>query len=438
MLVDDFTDRFRTLYPDLIGQRVVIAYSGGADSTALLLLLSSAALQLDLNAVHVHHHHRGVEADRDLEHCQQQCAQLSLPLTVVHLTPEPHPPEGREGSWRRLRYGALEEIRARIGADAIATGHHADDVAEGVLAGLLRGGGPRSLAGIERRWRDATVIRPLLDWTHDELTRWLESVSVSWCEDRTNTQTDHLRSRIRHEVLPFLERVAPSVRGHLRTLAHAIAEDERALAELAAQAGQLDPWHPAGGVRVDAVRTLPHAARHRWLPAQTEANEIGPVTRAQLGELDRLLDSGEPRGVTLGGRWRIVRAGGRLWLEPPTPPGPWEQSLCVGQEQALPLPGWRVRMRHREDTVARRDVFDRLTTNLRSVVIRSPLASDRIGPTDGHRRLRDVLRRRLPRHLRGAWPVVCDGDTLLWIPGVVTERHRSHVSGRNVVEVLYR
>jgi tRNA(Ile)-lysidine synthase len=438
MLPADFANRFRTEFPDAVGGQVVVAYSGGADSTALLHLLHSAALGLSLCAVHVHHHHRGAEADGDAEHCQRQCERLSIPFQVVHLTPEAHPPEGREGGWRRLRYEALERVRQQRAAAVVATGHHADDIVESVLVGLLRGGGPRSLAGIASRCRGGTVVRPLLHWSRAQLAAWLREQRIPWRDDDTNLDPEHLRNRIRHEVLPVLEQVSPSIRRQLVALASVLAEDEATLADLAAEAGHLDPWHPDGGVPVAMVRSLAPAARRRWLPAQTSHNGVGPVTRPQLDDLDRLLDVGRPRSVTLAGRWRIVRAGRTVWLEPPTPPPPWELRIAVGQTLALPLPGWFVQMRHAEDPAPTEPVFDQIRTESSAVTLRSPRSTDTVVMEGRARPLREVLRRRLPRHLRSSWPAVCEGDTLRWIPGVVSDRNRSCAGGGNVVEVIYR
>ena len=441
MLADAFAHRFCDQFPDLLQGSLVVAYSGGADSTALLHLLTHSSLDLRLTAVHVHHHHRGTDADEDAEHCQQHCLELGVPFELIHLRPEAHPPEGREGAWRRQRYQALQAFRRRLGADAVATGHQADDVDESVLLGIVRGGGPRALAGIRTRSGDGTVVRPLLGWSRPALVAWLEEQGIPWRTDPSNQSLHHLRNRIRHELLPVLERIAPSVRRQLQALAEALAEDEACLASLAAHGGQLDPWHPHGGVAVSAVRSLAPAVRRRWLAAQAHANGIGPITRAQIAELDRLLDTGTPRSVTLRGRWRVRQARQRLWLEPPTVPSPWQVTLGLGEEQDLPLPGWRARLRP-ADTPAQEPSYAQLAVEVEQLTVRSPRDADTVSSAGTRRPLGSILGRHLPRHLRLSWPVFCDGGTLLWLPGIwaapETCGGASSSPRGNVVEVLYR
>src|SRR5208337_3531897 len=150
-------------FPDLIGAPIVVALSGGGDSVALLLLLREASerLHCPVHAAHVHHHLRGEDADADAAYCGELCGRVGVPLVVEHLAPERPPGSSPEAWWRRQRYRALEGVRRRCGAAVVATAHTRDDQAETVLLKLLRGAGPRGVAGI--RPRVGNVIRPLLE-----------------------------------------------------------------------------------------------------------------------------------------------------------------------------------------------------------------------------------------------------------------------------------
>ncbi len=319
MSLDAFPRHFAESFPDLLGARLVVALSGGADSVALLHLLRDPALGLELHAVHVHHGVRGTEADADAAFCRDLAAGLGISFDLVHLRPPERLPEGREASWRRLRYEALGTVARTGGAAAVATGHHRDDVAEGVLVQLLRGAGPRALAGIAARG-PGNVVRPLLPWGRGELESWLRARGIPWREDSSNASPEHLRNVVRHRVLPFLEELAPALRRHLVALAGRLADDEAFLSsELARRAAWIDPWDPEGGIPVETLAALPRALLGRWLHAQVERSGIGRATRRQAELLEEMLHRGRPGAVTLAGRWRLRRAAGRVWLEPPAP-----------------------------------------------------------------------------------------------------------------------
>src|SRR3989441_639845 len=183
------------------GEHVVIGVSGGADSTALLSVLTSltSAYRLRLSALHVDHRLRP-ESWRDAEHVQALGARLGVPVDVTAVTVSSR--GSLEDAARQARYIALEAHADRIGADRIAVGHTADDQAETVLMRVLEGAGLRGLAGIPpTRGR---IIRPLLDLRRAELTAHLDAVGLGWIEDPTNRDLRFLRNRIRHDLLPLL------------------------------------------------------------------------------------------------------------------------------------------------------------------------------------------------------------------------------------------
>jgi tRNA(Ile)-lysidine synthase len=384
---------------------------------ALLHLLADPVLELGLEAAYVHHGSRGQEADHEEDFCRRLCDELGVPFHALAIARPDRSPEGREATWRRLRYDALRDLAIRLTIPYVATGHHRDDVAEGVLVQLLRGCGPRALAGIAAQ-TPGGVIRPLLGYGRAQIRDWLAERNLQFRLDSSNLDPGHLRNRVRHDLLPALQTVAPRLQDHLVALAAALAEDESFLAaELDARACWIDPWLPDGGVLMDTIAALPSALRARWLHAQAERVGIGRVSRRQVQLMHGLLDRGKPRAVTLGGRWRLRGARGRLWLEPPFELPSYHIELELGSVASLPIPGLQVQV----------------------VPATHPFPADgwRWSPPDGAclsvRPVRDgdwleaggnrisACRRmaaRLPRHLRAAWPVVCVDDTMSWIPGV--------------------
>ena len=429
----EFPLHFLATFPEVVGRRVLVALSGGPDSVALLHLLGHPDLGLDLEAVHIHHGTRGAEADGDAAFCEELCRELGVPFHLRRIPPMASMPSGREGTWRRHRYQILLELMEERKAASVATGHHRDDVAEGVLVQLMRGGGPRALSGIATTSPEG-LIRPLLKWTRRDIIEYLGRVDADWREDSSNLDLQFLRNRVRHEVLPDLEGWSPSLRRHLVHLAATLASDEAFLAEeLAARASWIDPWEPDGGVAVTAIRDLPAPLRTRWLHAQASRIGLDRVTRRQTELFEELIATGRPRAVTLGRRWRIRLARHRLWLEPPQPPQPFVFDLVAGETIKLPLPGWCVRFGARDTPP------DGLRWSYHPpqgvyLKIRTARTSDRIEIDDARVRVSRVLARAMPRHLRRAWPVFCEDDRIYWIPGVWQDPEASDRDGP-VVEV---
>jgi len=432
----EFVDHFEHTFPGVVGRSLLVALSGGRDSVAMLHLLRDPKLGLQLEAAHVHHGLRGAEADEDGEFCRRLCEGLQIPFELIHLPDDDERPSGGEAAWRRRRYRALLECAASRGLAAIATGHHRDDVAEGLLVQLLRGAGPRAMAGIATETPDG-VIRPLLPWDRAAITAWLEQRQIDWREDGSNSDLQRLRNRVRHVILPNLEEEATHLREHLVTVASAIADGEVFLAsELRRRASFADPWDPDGGVETTVLKDLPPALRARWIHAQMLRLGVRHATRRQLELFHLCLDTGNPRSVTMGGRWRLRSARGRIWAEPPAPPTGTAMTLHNGGPTTFGIPGWRVRMSTPNDL----HPMARWRWHPRSVgaeiTLRPSRPEDTLTVAPGvRRRVQKMLAEKLPRHLRSAWPLFCEDDMIYWIPGVWQHPENADPSNR-VVEVI--
>lgn len=211
-------------------RRLLVGLSGGADSVALLrlLLLRRDRGEAELTCVHVNHHLRGEEADADERFAAELCAAWQVPLTVLHAVPPEHPGEG----WARsARYGLFREALQESGAEALALAHHRGDQAETVLLHLLRGAGLRGLCGIrpDTLVDGMRIVRPLLDLPGGALRDALREAGQPWREDATNRELYYLRNRVRWELLPLMEKLAPGVEARLAATAALLREDDQTL-----------------------------------------------------------------------------------------------------------------------------------------------------------------------------------------------------------------
>lgn len=209
---------------------LVVAYSTGLDSTALLHLLHALvpSQRLTLIAAHLHHGLRP-ESDREEDQARAVCASLDLPLEIRRLDVRAAACEqgrGLEETARDLRYAFLESVRHQHRADWIVTAHHGDDLAEDIVMRLIRGAGWPGLGGMRGVDPRRHLLRPLLDWEKRELQTLAEDSGLTWSEDASNTSLDQTRNRIRHRVLPLLRAENPALVKTCKQMWRAARRDE--------------------------------------------------------------------------------------------------------------------------------------------------------------------------------------------------------------------
>lgn len=201
------TIRRQSLLPP--GSRVLVGLSGGSDSVALARILVDLSEHGDFTVAGLAHlnHELRPSAARDETFCVAFAQRLGLSIAVEHAPVQDYAVAESlsiEDAARRLRYAFLERAAAGMNANRIAVGHTQDDQAETFLLKLMRGAGLRGLAGIYPR--RGAVIRPLLDVSRHDLREYLQSRAEAWIDDETNADLANPRNRIRHRVLPELDR----------------------------------------------------------------------------------------------------------------------------------------------------------------------------------------------------------------------------------------
>jgi len=269
MTADEFSARLSRdcmLFP---GSHVLVALSGGADSTALLCLFLEIAdrYPLRISCAHVEHGIRGEDSLADSEFVHALCEEKRVPLFQTHVDAPGYACAhgcGLEDAARVLRYGFLHKTAEAVGADVIALAHHAGDQAETVLLHAMRGSDLRGLCAM--RVRSGRLIRPLLDEAPQALREYLISIGQSWREDESNADTKYLRNKVRHEILPGMEAAVPGAGAALRRLARAAQRDEDYFAaQLDAMNIRIYPLVDGLAVRRDDVQGLHPAQLSRLL-----------------------------------------------------------------------------------------------------------------------------------------------------------------------------
>ncbi len=220
------------------GDRVVVAVSGGADSVALLQVLSAWRKHMDLTlaVVHVEHGLRGKESLEDATFVEQLARQLVLPFFLKRINLKSHPGkrkgESVQAVAREKRYAQLQAVVREWGGTKVAVGHTQDDQAETVLLSMLRGAGLAGLSGMPSQ-REPCVIRPFLKVSRSEILSYLDEKGCEFRVDSTNDNPKYTRNRLRRELIPLLKTFNPNVVSVLSRQAVILREEHQYLDEAA-------------------------------------------------------------------------------------------------------------------------------------------------------------------------------------------------------------
>jgi tRNA(Ile)-lysidine synthase len=447
------------------GGRAIVALSGGPDSVVLVHLLLELHRLGELTVAglaHFNHQLRGADADADEAFCVAMAAALDLPIErgradVRTLARE----QGRsvEDAARLVRYAFLDAARTRHSADVVATGHSLDDQAETFLLRLLRGSGPRGLAGI--RPRSGRIVRPMLEIPRQHLRAYAQHQGLAWREDATNADLDIPRNRVRHELIPYLEReFSPGIAAVLAREAAIAREDEDRLHDEAIDLASSDVLsitrdHTATPTRVE-IDCAALTSLHPALAARVARHALAllaPTRFIGFDHVDRFLQfaRGDGRGLSLPGQ-HAARVGGTLVLGPAPARGPrvpansFRVPLSIPGEVRLDAQGWAISA---ERSGSAEPVSALGPARAPSVAVAAgplqlPLAirlrraGDRFRPLGlAHgKKLQDfMVDRKIPRITRDSLPLVVDSrDRIVWVVGEsVAEDFRVTEPAREVI-----
>ncbi|MFP6627762.1 MAG: tRNA lysidine(34) synthetase TilS [Myxococcota bacterium] len=286
---------------------LLIAVSGGLDSTVLAHALARLRVPLDLQLAigHVNHGLRGAESDGDEKAVAELASRLDARFAVERVDPSRLRQGGSsrtrpttQEAARSLRRAALERIRTRLGCERIATAHHGDDQVETVLMRILRGCGPDSLGGIAEMSPDGVAIRPLLCVSRDEILAYAKSNRLTWREDPSNADPKYTRSRLRARVIPGLRDFNPRLLRAIGDLAEAHRRESEWLESLVEEQAErlFDRSRPGClGIAAEGWRERPEAlARRLVVLAMVEMGSGRDMSRAHLMRILEFLRQGRP------------------------------------------------------------------------------------------------------------------------------------------------
>jgi tRNA(Ile)-lysidine synthetase-like protein len=382
------------LITDVPSGRVLVAVSGGPDSTALLIALHVAGR--DIVAAHYDHALRegsdGVARD-----VAGLCRRLGVEL-VSERRAEPLPKGSLQAAARTLRYDFLERARVSAGAEWIVTAHSADDLVEGVVLHLLRGCGLAGVRGMPvRRGR---FVRPMLQTWRKDVSAFLAERGLVTHQDPANRDERFARVRARLHILPALERDSPGITRRFHGAAMT-----------------------ASRLQQEAETTPTQAEALKKLYADAGGPQPG-LSRRHIEAMSSLSRPGRGgRGVDLPGALRFRIVGGLMQVIPSRPvlqaPVRLEVTACAGcdDDQAVHLrQGVALHVGHRRPGLRMRPLGGR-----------------------GSRKLQDIfVDARVPREERDSWPLVFAGDKLAWVPGVAVDADLVSTGGQLAQHVAVR
>lgn len=442
------------------GAKILIAVSGGPDSMALFALLKELQPRwaLQLHVLHCHHGLRP-EAEEEADFVRLWAKRWETPFSLSRLAVREFKMSEKR-SWqdaaRDLRYRAFVKTAQEVGAEYIALGHTADDQAEEILIGLIRGAGLGGLCGMP--WKRGPFIRPLLGIYRSEVEAYLQGKGIPYRQDPSNRDFRYLRARVRHHLVPELKKYSPRILVQLNRTARLLQRDEAFLQEKTEEfADTLLRRSPEGMEisRAELVRTPPAIASRLLQKALlTVRGDLRKVGTVHLEALLGLVQSPKKEGrLSLPGGWTAVTDRETLFL---VREGRSRRELVHFQHEVMGpgtvvIPETGDRLIFRETYGSPPAPFVSPDPNLARVdgemiswpiLVRSAQPGDRFTPygREGSKKVaRFMMDRKIPKERRRRIPLVLSQNRIVWVAGVEIEKAFSLSSTtQRILEMEYQ
>jgi len=450
------------------GERVAVACSGGADSVALLCVLAELREELGivLSVAHFHHQIRGAEADADQEFVEELAARLKLDFHSGSGNAPQHASQRKvslETAARELRHQWFAQLIKQGKVDKIATAHTLDDQAETVLMRILRGTGARGLAGIAPSHKAKHLVRPLLTTNRREVEAYLKAKGQCWREDSSNLDLGHTRNRVRHTLLPLLEReFNPAIRQTLADLADvAQAENDYWSNQLStllprlihegkpSRSGRSSSGDAQGVVALDlsGLHSLPLALQRQVIHSTALRFGIS-LEFKHIQQLTALAEYGKPGAkLALPDGFMANRTAREIQFSRNTQKTPenYCYSLPIPGEVSVPEAGITLRTRLISDGKQKSSSYNGATLLEASLLgselkVRNWRAGDKFFPahTQSPKKVKELLQAGRLGHAisaaeRKAWPVIESAGQIIWMRSFPASKLFASNSGEAVL-----
>lgn len=409
---------------------VLLGFSGGADSTALLHMLSvySAATGAPIYAAHVHHGIRGEEADRDEAFCRSFADTLGIPFFVHHADVPALAKacgESIEATARRVRYAFFDELMREKNIPLLVTAHNANDNLETMLFNLIRGSGLGGMCGIpvSRLCEGGALVRPILGMTRSEILDYCREHHLSYVTDSTNTDTEYTRNRIRSEILPSLTDLNSCAVEHAARLSEMLRADHLCLESMARMF--LEEMRQGNAIETEKINGSPDAIVHRALrELYREISDGKSLEYTHILALKQLSEKSIPHSsVTLPDGWEAVIENG--WLR------------FQKKEERVSTDPFCVPLKNGKNIISQIscEIIMGTSQNAKNIyknsiqlsmdsakikgmlIARNRLPGDRIRMGGMHKSIKKLLgEKKIPLAVRARLPVLCDEDGIVAVP----------------------
>ena len=431
---------------------ILLALSGGADSSALLAALNEYCQRngARLSVAHVNHMIRGLDAERDRDFCRGLAERYSLPFYLLEADVPALAKEhkrGLEEEAREVRYGFFEKIMRENSIPLLATAHNATDNAETVIFNLSRGCGLHGLCGIPavRDFSGGRIIRPLLKASKDEILAYCKENGIEYVTDGTNTDVAYSRNRIRNNILPELLKINENAISNIGRMSELIKGDDRFIESCARE--YLDSLDDRYSLPLDGFALLDGAVAARTV--SLILNEFFEASTVHISDVLSLAKNRVPHSeVSLPNKTRAVIESGHVVLTQEEKSDGIAYSLRLGfGENLIPHIDAAVFIRNTENS-------DKIHDKLKNIYKKSTIAfissdtiveglyarpkkdGDKILHGGVHKKLKKLYcEKKLTLEERASLPVFCDQDGIVWIPNIALRDGENKKD--NLVEVTF-
>ena len=410
---------------------LLVGFSGGADSTALLHLLCRYAQSTGakIYAAHVNHGIRGEEADRDEIFCRSLAAKLgaeffSIKVNVPQIAKNTG--ESIETAARRIRYEYFDRLMQENNVQLLATAHNADDNLETIIFNIARGTGLGGICGIpdSRPCQNGTVIRPILNMEKVEIIEYCRQNSLDFVTDSTNTDTEYTRNRIRAEILPVMRQLNSSAVKNAARMSDMLREDSLCLESMSERF--CEELRKDYSIETEKICGSPRAIVSRAIIRLYDEFSGGKtLEQTHVNALMTLAEKAVPHSTaSLPGNVEGVIENGRLYFRTKT------EKEAVNTEYSVVLNEGKnlisqtnceifIEISHSSENIYKNSILMSLDSAkiVGELYARCRQSGDRILMGGMHKSVKKLMcDKKVPLELRSKIPVICDNNGIIAIP----------------------